>query len=160
MISPNNRCRNHLEGEESEALFLFTCHSFKINLTCRRKSNCVRQTCETASTIRTRRITTLLLPGASSSFTSPPPAGPQFQNHRKFSAQCTQWYHYTLALTTLSLPTSAPASPLMMGQYELKKKRGVSCLFLPNSHPNSNVNNNTAAYKFALGRDIPRRIPY
>ena len=41
-----------------------------------------------------------------------------------------QWYHYTAALTTLSLPTSAPASHPMMGQYELKKKkkRGGTCL--------------------------------
>ena len=42
-----------------------------------------------------------------------------------------QWCHYTLALTTLSLPTSAPASPPIMGQHELMKKRGGTKCLLP-----------------------------
>ena len=101
IISPNNRCRrSHLDGEESKAYSCSTLYlPFGQNQPhMRRKSNCVRQTCETASTIRSQQplllsnppaITTLLLLGGSSSFTSPPPPSPQFQSHSKFSAQCT-----------------------------------------------------------------------
>lgn len=102
---------------------------------------------------------TLSLPGGSNSF-APPPAPPGSHN-AKGTGSSSRDVPPPAVPAALSLPTSAPASPPMMGQYsdeeedwdEISTANLASASLAP-SKSNSNVDDNPATYDLALEQDI------
>ena len=101
----------------------------------------------------------LSLPGGSSSFAPPPP--PPGSHNSKGSGSSSRDVPPPAAPAALSLPTSAPASPPMMGQYSDEEEdwdevstANLASASLAPSKSNSNVDDNLGAYDLALEQDI------
>ena len=103
---------------------------------------------------------TLSLPGGSSSFAPPPP--PLGSHNFRGTGSSSRDVPPPVP-AALSLPTSAPASPPMMGQYsdeeedwdEVSTANLASASLAPsNSNSNSNVDDNPVTHDHALEQDI------
>jgi hypothetical protein len=102
---------------------------------------------------------TLSLPGGSSSF-APPPAPPGPHNS-KGTGSSSRNIAPPAVPAALSLPTSVPASPPMMGQYSDEEEdwdevstANLASASLAPSNSNSNVGDNPVTYDVALEQDI------
>jgi neural Wiskott-Aldrich syndrome protein len=103
---------------------------------------------------------TLSLPGGSSSF-APPPPPPGSHNSRGTGSSSRDLPPPPAAPAVLSLPTSVPASPPMMGQYSDEEEdwdevstANLASASLAPSKSNSNVDDNPGTYDLALEQDI------
>ena len=102
---------------------------------------------------------TLSLPGGSSSFAPPPP--PLGSHNSRASGSSSRDVPPPAVPAALSLPTSVPASPPMMGQYSDEEEdwdevstANLASASLAPSKSNSNVDDNPVAYDLALEQDI------
>lgn len=103
-------------------------------------------------------VVTLALPGGSNSFAPPPP--PPGSHNSRGTGNPSRNVPPAVP-TALSLPTSVPASPPMMGQYESDEEEwdevstaNLASASLGPSKLNSNVDDNATAYELALEQDI------
>ena len=102
---------------------------------------------------------TLSLPGGSSSFAPPPP--PPGSQNSKGTGSTSRDVPPPAAPAALSLPTSVPASPPMMGQYSDEEEdwdevstANLASASLAPSKSNSNVDDIAGTYDLALEQDI------
>ena len=102
---------------------------------------------------------TLSLPGGSSSFAPPPP--PPGLHNPKGPGSSSRNVPPPAAPATLSLPSSVPASPPMMGQYSDEEEdwdevstANLATASLGPSKSNSNVDDDPGTYDLALEQDI------
>ena len=99
---------------------------------------------------------TLSLPGGSSSFAPPPP--PPGSHNPRGTGSSSRDVPPPAVPAALSLPTSVPASPPMMGQYSDEEEDwdevSTANLALAPSQSNSNVDDKPVAYDLALEQDI------
>ena len=102
---------------------------------------------------------TLSLPGGSNSFAPPPPL--PGSHNSKGTGSSSRDVPAPAVPAALSLPTSAPASPPMMGQYSDEEEdwdevstANLASASLAPSNSKSNGDDNAAAYNLALEQDI------